>query len=261
MTLFRRLRVLVPIALAGAAAGCRAPPQSMSAYTIVGGDPHRVVDVPDVSQEEWTLSRERLERMRVEQPQRPYVERVRVGVVDPRSGKMYEARGAVAVSPNTAARLLLVGPGGATALDVWVTRDRFRFAIPAMNLERRGGTEAEDTRGMPIGLLRWWFLSPLSGRLVLGRSSKSEVAFLLRDGDATVTVRTDGVRFVAIRREAGRLEGIEWLGRGLLPLAGARGRYIDGQWGTRIHIFVEEVLPDEPDPAAFLDPDAKGTSL
>jgi hypothetical protein len=29
----------------------------------------------------------------------------------------------------------------------------------------------------------------------------------------------------------------------------------------RVHVLVEEVLPDEPDPAAFLDPDEAGTAL
>ena len=149
MTFVSRLCVLGVVAMT---AGCRAPPQAMSAYTIVGGDPQRVIDVPNVSQAEWTLSRERLARMRVDQPQRPYVERVRVGVVDPRNGKLYEARGAVAVSPNNAARLLLVGPGGTTALDVWVTRDRFRFAVPAINLEKprrnRARRDARDCRSV-----------------------------------------------------------------------------------------------------------------
>ena len=74
---------------------------------------------------------ERLARMRADQPRKPYVERVRVGIVDPRSGKLYQARGAVAISPDRAARLVLLGPGGTTALDVWVTKEHFRIAIPA----------------------------------------------------------------------------------------------------------------------------------
>jgi hypothetical protein len=74
-------------------------------------------------------------------------------------------------------------------------------------------------------------------------------------------MRTDGERFVALRRESGRLEGLEWTGRGLGPHAGARGRYIEGEWGMRVEVFVEELLPDEPDPAAFFDPDEQGTEL
>jgi hypothetical protein len=188
-------------------------------------------------------------------------QRASPAAVDPRTGKLYQARGAVAVSPDRAARLILIGPAGTTALDLWVTRDRWRLSIPPIKLERRGGVDPADAQGLPVGFLRWWFLGPLDGELLLARSSKSEAAFLLRDGPATVTMRTDGERFVAIRRESGRLEGLEWASRGLGPTAGARGRYIDGEWGMRVHVTIEEVLPDEPDPAAFGNPDEKDTTL
>ncbi len=257
----RAAGTVLALVCSSAALGCGLAPPVTRAYTIVHGDPRRHAEVPAVGQAEWTLSRERLGRIRSELPQRPYVERVQIGMVDPRTGKVYRARGAVAVSPDRAARLVLLGPGGTTALDVWVTRDRFRLSIPSMSFEKRGGASFSETRGLPIGLLRWWFLAPLEGKLVLARSSKEESVFLLRDGPATTTVRTDGERFVAIRREDGRLEGLEWSGRGLAPRAGARGRYIDGEWGVRVDVLVEEVLPDEPDPEAFLDPDEKGTTL
>lgn len=236
------------------------PPTSYA--TIVQKRERTRAPSPEVSQSEWSLSRERLAHVRAEQPERPYVERVRLVIVDPRSGKEYMARGAVAVSPDRAARMLLVGPGGTTALDVWVTKERFKFSVPGIQMEKRGGTSPDDARGLPIGLLRWWFLSPLGGKLLVGRSNQHESAWLLRDGAATVTVRTDGRRFVAVRREAGTMEGIEWLGRGLVPRAGSRGRYVEGTYGLRVEVVVEEVMPDEPDPAAFLDPDAPGgTSL
>jgi hypothetical protein len=255
-------RLLSAIAVAIAAVGCGPMvTPARGPYTIVGGDPRRDVKVPDIGQAEWTLSRERLARMRSELPRRPYVERVRIGIVDPRTGKLYQARGAVAISPEKAARLVLLGPGGTTAMDVWVTRDRYRFVIPALNVQQRGGADLSDARGLPVGLLRWWFLAPLGGDLVLARSSRSEAAFLLRDGSATVTMRTDGEHFVAIRREHGRLEGLEWSGRGLAPRPGARGQYIDGEHGLHVHIVIEEVLDEEPDPAAFLDPDGEATTL
>jgi hypothetical protein len=130
-----------------------------------------------------------------------------------------------------------------------------------MQIEKRGGTDPGEARGLPIGLLRWWFLSPLGGKLLVGRSSPDETSWLLRERDATVTLRTDGVRFLAVRREDGHMEGIEWLGRGLQPRAGARGRYVESTFGLRVEVFVEDVLPVEPDPAAFADPDEKGTSL
>ncbi len=257
----RRAHLGVAIALAGAFGCAPAPPPANGPYTMVGGDPRRAgARVPDVSQPEWTVSRERFARMRSGLPNRPFVERVQVGISDPRSGRVHQARGAVAIDPGRAARLVLLGPGGTTALDVWITRDRYRLSIPALKLERRG-TDAGDMPGLPLGFLRWWFLAPLEGRLVLARSSKGESSFMLRDGPATVTMRTDGQHVVAVRREGGRLEGLEWTGQGFVPSAGARGRYIDGEWGVRVQVVVEEVLDSEPDPAAFLDPDEKGTTL
>jgi hypothetical protein len=250
---------LAIVALALVLTGCGPRVIPPTSYATIVQRPHKEsAPPPEVSQPEWTLSRDRLAHIRKEQPERPYVEKVRLAIVDPRSGKEYMARGAVAISPDRAARMMLVGPGGTTALDVWVTKERFRFAVPGIQLEKRGGTSPEDARGLPIGLLRWWFLSPLGGKLLVGRSNQYESAWLLRDGDATVTVRTDGRRFIAVRREGGTMEGIEWLGRGLVPRAGARGRYVEGTYGLRVEVIIEEVMPDEPDPAAFLDPDAPG---
>lgn len=215
------------------------------------------VTVADVTQTEWATSRARLAAARAEQPARPYVERVRVAIHEPRSGRRYEARGAVAVSPARAARMLLLGPGGTTALDLWVTKERFRMEVPAIHLAKRGGADPAEARGLPVGFLRWWFLSPLEGRLLFARSSEVETAWLLRAGEATLTVRTDGRSFVALRRHGGRLERLEWIGRGLSPVAGARGRYVEDTYGLRVEVLVEEVMPNEPDADAFEDPDAK----
>lgn len=257
-----RSSTLCLLAFGVAAFGCHLPPPSgRGPYTIVGGDPKEPVALPDVGQAEWTVSRERLARMRSELPRVPWVERIQIEVVDPRTGKTFRSRGAVAVSPGKAARLLLLGPGGATALDVWVTKDRFRMDVPALKLQRRGGSDLSAAQGLPIGLLRWWFLSPLDGKLVVARSSQTETLLLLRADSATVTIRTDGERLLGIRRDAGRLEALEWTGRALRPTKGARGRYVDAESRTRVDVFVEDVLPDEPDPAAFVDPDETGAAL
>ena len=255
----------------GLLAGCGKPTVPRSIYEIITKDdgPHEETSgaVPNPSAAEWSQARERLATLRSGQPEKPYVERVRLSIDDPRTGKRYEARGAVAISPDRAARMLIVGPGGTTALDVWVTKDRFRFEVPGIKLQKRGGIDPADARGLPIGMLRWWFLSPLAGRLLVARSSATESAWILRDGASTVTLRTDGKRFIALRREGESLEGIEWIARGLVPQTGARGEYIDGRFGLRVEVLVEELLTTEPDPQAFIDPDAeddadpKGTAL
>lgn len=256
----KRLGLLVA---ALALAGCGKAPLARSPYEIIVRDPPAEVatKVPEVSAYEWATARDRLARLRRAQPERAYVERVRLAIIDPRTGRRYEARGAVAISPGRAARMMLVGPGGTTALDVWVTKDKFRFSVPGINLQKRGGTDPADARGLPIGLLRWWFLSPLAGRILFARSTPTESAWVLREGTATVTLRSDGQRFVALRREGDTLEGIEWIARGLVPQAGAHGQYVDGRFGLRVEVVVEEVLPAEPDPEAFADPDEQGTSL
>src|SRR5690606_6161898 len=79
--------------------GC-APFMRRSPYTIIQSERRTPAPSFDVSQAEWTLSRERLARLREAQPDKPYTERVRVAILDPRNGKTYEARGAVAVSPS-----------------------------------------------------------------------------------------------------------------------------------------------------------------
>lgn len=256
-------RCLLIGSLTLAAAGCGTAPLARGPYEIIAKDPPASVatSVPVVTAYEWSTARDRLARLRRGQPDRPYVERVRVAITDPRTGKRYEARGAVAISPGRAARMMLLGPGGATALDVWVTKDRFRFSVPAIKLEKRGGTDPVEARGLPIGMLRWWFLSPLAGRLLLARSTPGESAWVLRDGAATVTLRSDGQRFVALRRDGETLEGIEWVARGLVPQSGAHGHYIDGRFGLRVEVVVEELLATEPDPEAFADPDEPGTAL
>lgn len=221
---------------------------------------------PDVSQAEWTLSRARLAAARGRQPRTAYAERVRVAFTEPITKKRYQARGALAVDPDRAARMILLGPGGTTAIDVWVTRDRFRVAVPALHFERRGGNDPEAARGLPVGMLRWWFLAPLSGRLLLARSSERESSFLLRDGDAIVMVRTDGQRFVAARRHEGLAEAISWTSSASGPADG-HGQYVDGASGLRVEVYVEEVMTEAPDPEAFAEPESEtaaahgGTSL
>lgn len=254
---------LVVSSLALALAGCGKAPLARSPYEIIAKDPPAEVatKVPEVTPYEWSIARDRLARLRRAQPEHAYVERVRLAITDPRSGKRYEARGAVAISPGRAARMILVGPGGTTALDVWVTKDRFRFSVPAISLQKRGGTDPAEARGLPIGMLRWWFLSPLAGRILLARSTPSESSWILRDGRATVTLRSDGKRFIALRREGEGLEAIEWVARGLVPQSGAHGQYIEGRFGLRVEVVVEEVLSTEPDPEAFADPDEPGTAL
>lgn len=207
------------------------------------------------TQREWSLARERLDELRRTVPSSPWVEQVSISFREPGTGKLFEGRGAIAVSPGKAMRMILVGPGGTTALDAWVTPDAYRFAIPPVGLVRRGGKDAEAA--LPIGFFRWWFLAPYEGRLrtIVGRD------FVLDDGAGVVSIddRTeDGARLVVARRRHGSV--IELLGfRGRADGkhgAGDRASYRNVTSGLTVEVTVDEIGEAPPDPDAFVDPDA-----
>lgn len=215
-----------------------------------------------IDQQIWTAHRARLASLREGRPERPYVERVRLGLTSPRTGKKLEARGALAVSPRKAARLVMVGPGGATALDAWVTPERYRFSIPPLHREARGEGAPEDTFGVPIEFLRWWILAPLEGELLTLDVPPWEGApptMILGDGRATygVTAEIDKGRWTVTRRAHGHVDAVRWFATNLRPTAGQHGQYADLEHHLVVDVLVEEVMPDEPDPAAFLDPDSE----
>lgn len=253
---------LAALACALLALGCQIGPRR-SPYTILAAEPHAAREVTR-STAEWRAAQAWVARARAELPRRPYVERVRLSVVDPRTHAPVQVRGAVAVSPDRAARLVLIGPGGGTALDAWVTPDRYRVEIPSVHLTRRGGRELgadpRSTLGLPVGFLRWWFLSPLGGRLI-----DAEVAppddlgarlYRFHEPDATVelAVRKGGI--VAVRRtRGGPVEQVTWGSAELAPASGTSAIYEDADLGLRVDVYIEEVMPNEPEPAAFVDPD------
>ena len=221
--------------------------------------------VPGISQADWRAARSRLAAMRASQNKRPYVVQLRVGMREPHTGKTFEARGALAIEPHAAMRMILVGPAGNTALDVWVTRERWRFVVPGVNFKRSGGADAASARGLPINFFRWWFLSPLEGRLLSAAMAREGPTFLLRDATGTVilhaTQEKSLMHLVALRREPGAVQAMEWVGQSFTPHAGDHARYVEEGTGLQVEVLVEAVSPEEPDPAAFLDPDDPGVAL
>ena len=149
---------LVAAAALSSALACALPPASA----------HRAA----VTQVEWDAARARLERLRAALPHAPYTQPVTVDFFEPRSRRHFDGRGAVGVDPGHAMRMILVGPAGEPALDVWVTRDAWRLVVPAIRLVRRGG--AETPAGSPVGFFRSWFVDPLGGNLLaLGPAAES----------------------------------------------------------------------------------------
>jgi len=149
--------------------------------------PEARASYPPMSAEEWRVARARLAELRRETDV-PRTLNVKVRLHEPLSNKVLDARGAVAVVPPRGLRMILLGPGGTTALDLWVEGDRYRFAVPAIDLLRRGdGHEPREARrGLPVDFLRWWLLRPTSGELIwAGREPEGE-RFVIRDEEALV---------------------------------------------------------------------------
>ena len=234
------------------------------------------------TQEEWTRARAALAELRATEPTAPYVANVRITLHEPRSGRDIDGRGAIAVDPERALRMQLVGPSGLTALDAWVTPNAWRFESPHMGQLRRNGRstvpprgksgagqhlddgQGSEARGLPIGFFRWWFLAPLEGELLTSSSAGRQLRFLLRRAHATVDLRTwmEGPlrRIVAVRSEAGQTEELDWTGRALTPSAGDRASYVHRGSGLRVDVVVESVGGHSPDPAAFVDPGGEAGS-
>jgi hypothetical protein len=168
-------------------------------------------------------------------------------------------------------RMILLGPGGTTALDAWVTHEAYRFEVPPIGLLDRGGERPDPT--LPVEFFRWWFLAPVEGRLLASYSGPSlslpHVAecqgrwFVLRRGASTVTLCDEpragqGLEWLAVERTDDHDDKLSFHGLGLVPHAGDTARYEDARSGVRAHVEVESCDLEAPDPLAFLDPDHGG---
>jgi hypothetical protein len=215
----------------------------------------------EATPEELAEGRRAIASLRASVRTSPYVARIALTMVEPRSGRTLDARGAVAIDPGRALRMILVGPGGATALDAWVTPAAWRFAVPALELVKRG-TSSEGARGLPVGFFRWWFLTPLDGDVIRARGTAGEGSVILRRGDVVADVRyRRGHEMLGLgveRRASGDVERLEWLCASLEARAGDRGTYVQPSSGLRVAIEVEAIAPEPPAPESFVDPDAAG---
>jgi hypothetical protein len=211
------------------------------------------------TQAEWRAARAWLGELRASQPVLPFGAIVRVELRDPRSGRALSARGAVAVDPHRAMRMVLLGPAGSTALDVWATADLWRFEAPAAQMLRRGGQDDDPT--LPIGFFRWWFLAPLDGRLLTAVAGTGSERFILRRGadiiDLTDTQDGTGHVVTASRRAQGWVDRIDFRGAALGAEPGDRATYDHEASGVHVEVLVES-LSGTPEPAAFADPDGPG---
>jgi hypothetical protein len=206
----------------------------------------------------WLTLRQALERERTARPRDPWAAALSVTMQDPRSGRVIDGRGGIAVAPGRAVRMILVGPAGVTILDAWVTPSRWRVAVPPLDLIRRGG--ADEPGDLPVGFLRWWFFTPFEGTLFAATLMEPGMLWLLRDGDAVIELRVRpcprGERWTAARRAHGRTEQVDECRALPLPRPGDSVRYADEANGMHVDIVLESVAGGPPEEEAFRDPDA-----
>jgi hypothetical protein len=209
----------------------------------------------------WPALRGALDRLRDARPREPWSAGLRIMMREPRSGRVIDGRGAIAVAPGRAVRMILVGGAGATVLDAWATRARWRVAVPPLDVVRRGG--AEDPGDLPVGFLRWWLLTPFGGTLFAAAFVPGGYAWLLREDGAVVELREGtcprGRLLHATRRARGRSETVDECREADAPRAGDTAGYLDVASGLRVDLLFESVASQPPSAEAFDDPDGSGS--
>jgi len=208
---------------------------------------------------EWPALQQGFLKQRDKRPRDPWAAVIRVTMREPRTGRVVDGRGAIAVAPGRAVRLILVGGAGFTLLDAWVARDKWRIAVPPIEVVRRGGA-SDDPDDLPVGFLRWWFFTPLGGTLFAATRTDSSARWLLRDEGAVVdllqTQCPEGRLLTVTRRAHGRSEVVRECGAPTRR-AGDWVEYRDGPSGLGIRLVVESVADRPPQDEAFGNPDAE----
>jgi hypothetical protein len=252
------------ITAAAALAGC-APFIADPAVAAAPAAP-AVTEAPAQTLAEWRGALTRLATLR-RAASGARTRRIALSLREPRSGKVLTARGAVAVLPPRALRMILLGPGGTTALDLWVDGDRYRFAVPAIDLNKRGDLRGprEERRGLPVDFLAFWLLHPARGRLLWHGREPGGDRFVLRDGSAIVDLRT----LAGGRLAAGRATWSTPVASGAPPelldeetvtadgLGCGEVHYHQRSTGLDVTVRCEEDTPGEPSARALADPDAE----
>ncbi|MBK8259136.1 MAG: hypothetical protein IPK82_41575 [Polyangiaceae bacterium] len=197
----------------------------------------------------------------------PHTLKLALALREPTTGRRLEARGAVALSPaERAARMILVGPGGTTAFDLWLKADQFRVSIPAVDLLRRGdaSTPKAEMRGLPVDFLRFWLLDPARGDLLWVEKTPTFSRYTVRDGAAVTTLTLRADKSVEAHRQTWAPSLDAPVARVLIDeehviadkLGCGHAVYTQASTGVHIEITCDGVEPNPPSDRAFIDPDA-----
>jgi hypothetical protein len=209
----------------------------------------------DATAAEWPVLRKALDDERGSLPHAPWSAQVRVAMRA--AGRTFAGRGGIAASPGKALRMILVGGPGATLLDVWVTRERWRMAVPPIGRVMRGGLD--EPPDLPVGFLRWWFCTPLEGELfAAARNPEGATSWRLHEGDAVIELRDDRGALSASRRAHGRGQIVRQSRGPSLPAPGDTVHYED-EGGVTVDLVVESLGAAPPLDEAFVDPDTAPT--
>lgn len=243
-----------------------APPECAGVLDDDAGGGRGAPEIPSLA--EWKLARSKLAEVRSKLGRKsPHTRRLALKLREPFTGRVMEARGAVALAPPSALRMILLGPGGTTALDLWVKEDRFRFSVPALDLLRRGdaSTSRAQMRGLPVDFLKWWLLRPADGTLLWHERAEGADRFVLRDGAAIINLCVSDRGALLARRTTWANEPGSSSDRRIadeeIVIAERPGcapvRYAQATTGLEIAVTCEgEETEREPSPRAFEDPDA-----
>jgi hypothetical protein len=235
----------------------RASSIAAMAAALLGCAPRLPAELPSPTQGDWQRGLDRLKALR-RAAAGARTERLALSLREPRTGRVLQARGAVALAPPRGLRMILLGPGGTTALDLWMDGARFRFAVPAIELVKRGdlGAPRGERRGLPVDFLGWWLLRPASGELLWTARVAGGDRLVLRDDGAVV----DLVAFDDGRVEARRTtwvdgkrvddETVKADAMGCAPV-----RYHQGSTGLDVTVGCEGEVPGDPPARALVDPD------
>jgi len=191
-------------------------------------------------------------------PQTILKQELTIGIRDLISGRGFEGRGVVIVQPRHALRMILLGPGGTTAMDVWIVEGKFRVAIPAIERVVRGdaSTPRATMRGMPIDLL-WRLLVDPFGDVAYARKTGDTLTAWMRRGE--IRERTpSGMRAWFFERGVlkGFASGTEVaVGDALVP---ASVDYVGSDPAMEVRVVSGTAVSVESvPPAVFADPDAR----
>jgi hypothetical protein len=220
--------------------GCQPTPEPRSAF------------VP-ADQAAWSVARHELAYLREQGPRDPYTQIIRADFHAPGRGH-FSARGALAIAPGRALRMILLGPGGRTVLDVWATLDRYQLQVPELGIVERGGTEPPPH--LPIEMFREVLIRPGAGRLLAFGMEANQGVFILRDQGRIFELRLgpSGQRFEKHDAQGG--ESVEWYSNEVRLFAreGDAVRFRRPALGLDLVVQIEELSREPPDPDAFAPP-------